>query len=210
MSEVLDEERREAFLQALQSLQDEQNEQSNRELEAQREQEEQLQKDLDEARRRRIENEEREKERHRQEQESRSSKKASSELDYGIETSYPNGSTNGSPKARLAKASLKSSRTGASTSHASRPSIPGKKVIVTPGMMQRAGNIIANLRKLLENMSTSFKTNPMVMLRLLAFAVALLLALSRQDVKNKLKQIMSKGWNKVRATAGMGVKVSYI
>jgi len=59
-------------------------------------------------------------------------------------------------------------------------------------------------------MSTSFKTNPMVMLRLLAFAVALLLALSRQDVKNKLKQIMSKGWNKVRATAGMGVKVSYI
>jgi hypothetical protein len=76
--------------------------------------------------------------------------------------------------------------------------------------MKRAGAIIANLRKLLDAMAAHLKANPMVLLRTLAFIVALLLVLSRRDIKERLKSIMAKGWGKVRATAGMGVKVSYI
>jgi hypothetical protein len=209
ISEVLDEERREAFLQALQSLQDEQEEVADREREEQRRQDEQLQKDLEEARRRRAENEERE--RQRQERDRAMSERASSEVDYGIDSTRPNGSANGSTKARSVKGGSKPSRSSvAKVSHASRPSVGGKKTAAPPGVLKRAGAIISNLRKLLEDMASSFKGNPMVLMRTLAFIVALLLLLSRRDVKERIKRTMGRSWDKLRATAGMGTKISYI
>ncbi|CRK33089.1 hypothetical protein BN1708_019175, partial [Verticillium longisporum] len=81
VSSVLDEERREAFLQALQSLQEEQLEAERRELEAQREEEEQLRRDIEEAKRLRAENEERERRRLEDER----ARREGSEVDYGIE-----------------------------------------------------------------------------------------------------------------------------
>lgn len=211
ISEVLDEERREAFLQALQSLQEEQNEVAKQEREAQRRQDEQLQKDIEEARRRRAEEEERE--RALQDQESRSNKTASTEGDYGIERSHPrpNGSAAGSAKARSIKGVSKTSRgNGGTFSHISRPSLSDKKVATVPSMMKRAGDVIANLRRLFENMAISFNGNPIILMRILAFVVALLLLLSRRDIKDRVRRIMGSGWDKIRATAGMGVKVSYI
>jgi hypothetical protein len=208
MSEVLDEERREAFLQALQSLQDEQKEVEKREREVQRREEEQLQRDIEEARRKRAENEEREKQ--QLEQDRMSNKKATSEVDYGIERTHPNGSANGSTKAHSAKGGSKPRRSNAaSVSHPSRPSVSGKK-IVPLSLVQRAGLFVANLRKLLDVMASSLKGNPMYLLRILAFIIALLLILGRRDVKERVKRIMGASWDKVRATAGMGVKVSYI
>lgn len=209
---MLDEERREAFLQALQSLQDEQTEHDNREAEAQQRQQEQLQRDLEESKQRRIEEEERE--RQRVEERRRSPKRAPSEVDYGIDDSYHNESTGGSAKARSTRGgsakgtTSKSSRNGATASHASKPVASNKKVSAqaAPGVIQRAGTIITNLRKLLDSMAASFKTNPMVLLRLLAFMVAIIVAFSRRDVKDRVRRM----WDKVRATAGMGVKVSYI
>lgn len=65
---------------------------------------------------------------------------------------------------------------------------------------------MANLYKLLESMGLSFKHNPMLLLRTLAFVVALVTILGRRDVKQRIKRV----WDKVRATVGMGVKVSYI
>jgi hypothetical protein len=211
ISEVLDDERREAFLQALQSLQDEQNEVARREREVQKREEEQLQRDIEDARRRRVENEERERQL-QQELERGSTKTASSEVDYGIENSPPyTGSANSSTKARSAKGSSKPSRSnGATVSHASRPSVSNTKPAPPASFIKRAGAIIANLRKLLETMAESFKGNPMILLRLLAFIVAILLVLSRRDIKARIKKIMGNGWGKVKATAGMGVKVSYI
>lgn len=213
ISEVLDEERREAFLQALQSLQDEQNEVQNREKEEQKRQDEELQRELEEARKRRVENEEREREKQRQERERPAlSERASSEVDYGIESSHPNGSMNGSTKARSIKGS--SSVKGGSSSkpirskvsHVSRPSIGGKKAVASPSLVKRAGAIITNLKTLLENMARSFGGNPMILLRTLAFVVAFLLLFSRRDVKERVRQ----AWDKLKKTAGMGVKVSYI
>jgi hypothetical protein len=59
-------------------------------------------------------------------------------------------------------------------------------------------------------MAESFRGNPMILLRTLAFIVALLLVLTRRDVKARVKKIIGNGWDKIRATAGMAVKVSYI
>ncbi len=208
ISEVLDEERREAFLQALQSLKEEQTAADNQEREERRRQEEQLQKDLEEAKQKRLDNEQRE--RRRLEEERDSSKKASSEVDYGIESSNPNGSVNGSAKARSAKGISKPSRNGGKFSHAQRPSGSGSKAVAPPNLLRRTKIIMANLQKLLESLADSFKTNPLILLRMLAFILALVLALSRKNIRDRVNRVLRDAWNKVRATAGMGVKVSYI
>ena len=50
----------------------------------------------------------------------------------------------------------------------------------------------------------------MFLMQLLAFIVGLLIVISRRDVKERIRRLMALGWGKVRQTAGMGVKVSYI
>ncbi|KAI9733764.1 MAG: hypothetical protein M1818_007178 [Claussenomyces sp. TS43310] len=203
-SEILDEERRDAFLQALQSLQDDQYEREAQEQEAQRQQEDQLQKDLDEARQRRLEEEERE--RQRQEQLHTPSKRPSSEVDYGIESTNPSLSAKGSSKARSARGVSKSTRSRGSVSNAAQPSVSDSKAVVAPTMVKKARAIIANIMKLMESMAESFRMKPMILLRVLAFIVALTLALGRKDIKDRLRRILDGGWKKLRATAGMGVK----
>lgn len=195
MSEVLDDERREAFLQALQSLQEEQAAVAHREREAQRQHEEQLERDLDEARRRRIENEEVERRRH--EVERRPGQREGSEVDYGIE----------SPK----RSSVKGSRSSRASALSPRQTPNSNSRVVTPPTYaKRAAAIITNLRKVLANMANSFQSNPVVLLQTLAFVIGLLLVLSRKDVKERVKRVLGNSWDKVKATAGMGVKVSYI
>jgi hypothetical protein len=210
ISSVLDEERREAFLQALQSLQEEQHEHERREKEERRYQEEQLKKDIEDARRRRVEAEEKEK-RQKEEEEARRRDRRSggSEIDYGVEDSPPRPGS--SHKARSAKGgSVKGSRSIPSSSPTARSSAPAKNVKVPPTLIARAGNVVANLRKLVEGMAGGFQTRPMLLMQIVAFLVGILVLLSRRDVKERVKSILGKGWGKVRATAGMGVKVSYI
>lgn len=203
---MLDEERREAFLQALQSLQEEQMESERREKEERRYQEEQLKRDVEEATRRRIESEERE----RREEEVRNKRsEKGSEIDYGVEDSPPRP---GSSKSRssVKGGSAKGGRSLPSSSPTARSSVPAKNVKVPPSLLTRAGNVVMNVRKLVESMAGSFKTRPMLLMQMLAFIVGILVLLSRRDVKERVKSILGKGWGKVRQTAGMGVKVSYI
>lgn len=201
VSSVLDEERREAFLQALQSLQDEQKEHELREKEEQRYQDEQLKRDIEDAKRKRMEHEERE----RLEREKRERDRGGSEVDYGVEetpvprpgSSKSRGSANGRPITKKSN-----------TSPTARSATPAKKA--PPTLITRAGNVISNIRKLFENMAVNFQTRPLFLLQMLAFIIGLVAVLSRRDVKERLKRILGNGWLKVRKTAGMGVKVSYI
>jgi hypothetical protein len=207
---VLDEERREAFLQALQSLQDEQNEVEKREREERRYQEEVLKKEIEEGRRRR-EAEEKERERRRVEEERHKGKgRASSETDYGVEDALPSGASNKARSVKAGSAKGDNDRRKHVTSPTARPSVPGVRKAQSPTLMTRAGYVIANLRKLVDQMAESFKTNPMVLLRTLAFIVGILAVMARRDVRERIKRITGQGWQKVRQTAGMGVKVSYI
>lgn len=176
---------------ALQSLEDEKEYTKQREVELQAEREKELQRDLEEAKRLREENEERE----RLRIEEARSERAKSEVDYGVEEA----------KARPKVVGKKKTKAGPTKSSISKK---GNKAVTPPpkGMVHRAGIIINNLRMLITNMSGSFKTNPLILIKMLAFVVGLLLIMGNQRVKNRLRGMM----NKVRATAGMGVKVSYI
>lgn len=194
-SEVLDDERREAFLNALQSLEDEKEYTKQREIELQEERERELQRELEEAKRLREENEERE----RLRIEEARSERARSEVDYGVEAS------GSKARPKLQKKKNSKSKHGLTNSSISKKS--GKAIEKKQGgMIHRAGIIITNLKMMITQMSGSLKTNPLFLIRMLAFVVGLLLVMGNQRVKNRLRGMMDK----VRATAGMGVKVSYI
>jgi hypothetical protein len=205
ISPVLDEERREAFLQALQSLREEQYEAERREREERRYQEEQVRKEIEDARRRRAENEERERKREEEERLKRDRKTAGSEIDYGVEDTPPR------PGSSRSRSSAKASSIKGSSSFSKKPpASTARPIKVPPTLLTRAGNVITNVRRLLEGLAGNFETRPMFLLQMLAFIVGFLIVLSRRDVKERVKRVMGNVWTKVRQTAGMGVKVSYI
>jgi hypothetical protein len=202
-SDVLDEERREAFLLALQSLQQEQQLEDQRKEEAIQRREEDLRREAEEARRLRAENEERERRRIREER----VRREGSEVDYGIEeTPSIAGSSNGRPAQKpssLSRQSVGGPATSAKTQPRGKPAAP-------PSLTSRAGRILFNIRALLEQMSRSLQSNPTTLLRLLAFVIGILVMLGQKKTRERIAGIAGSGWAKLRATAGMGVKVSYI
>ncbi|KAI1384633.1 uncharacterized protein F4822DRAFT_415757 [Hypoxylon trugodes] len=198
VSAVLDEERRDAFLQALQSLQEEQQQSERKEREEQQKQEEQLQKDIEEARRLRAENEARERRRLDEER----AKREGSEVDYGIEQ------TRSTPAPRSKPRSVSS---GSALSRPPKsPVSKGKKATAPSSLTARAAMILANLRNVIEQMGATFKANPMLLMRLVAFVISILVMFGRRSIRERVQRILGTGWNKVKSTAGMGVKVSYI
>jgi hypothetical protein len=200
ISEVLDEERREAFLQALQSLQDEQQEVERREREERRYQEDLLRKEVEEQRRKR-EQEERERE--------EGKRKEGSETDYGVEdTPSVSSSRARSTKAPSANGAPTSSSKPKSSPTTRKPQPPAaaRKRTPDPNLLTRAVNVVGNLRKMMENLAGALGQNPMVILRLLTFIIALVVMFGRRDVRETVRRM----WDKVKRTAGMGVKVSYI
>ncbi|ROT40496.1 hypothetical protein SODALDRAFT_330220 [Sodiomyces alkalinus F11] len=203
MSSILDDERREAFLQALQSLQDDQEKAERREAEARREEEERQRREIEEARRLRAKNEERERKRLEEQRALRDG----SEVDYGVEkTPSIAGSSKGS----------KTNRPNPGT--APGPPAPkgglarprGKTTTSVPTFGTRATMVMSRLAGLMEQLRASFRTNPLLLMRLLAFVLGLLLVLGQKNIRERAQRVIKTGWDKIKATAGMGVKVSYM
>ncbi|KAL4892323.1 peroxin 26 [Aspergillus ambiguus] len=203
LSEVLDDERKEVFLQTLDSLQEEKQQGELRAAALQRE------KDAE------MERQARDAERQREEEEAAAAAAAAeraaqqakharsnSEVDYGIERTRRNGTVKGrgktrsafSPPAGAAKNVKKSDKSEASSSSRARQT--------------RA--LGSALRTLFQYFSKTVAGSPLSFARTLLFLLGLLVALSRQDVRERLRRIAGNGWQKVKGTIGMGVKVSYI
>ncbi|EGX97216.1 peroxin 26 [Cordyceps militaris CM01] len=197
VSAVLDDERREAFLQALQSLQEEHQEKEREEREERQRQEDQLRRDIAEARRLREAGEERERRRLEDEQQAR---KATSETDYGVESS-----PSSSPSPRRA-----APRPSSSGSISSRPGAGRSGPGQTPTLTARASAVFTRLKTALEQIAQTLNSNPVIVLRLLGFLVSLLVMLGHKGLRQRLQRMLGASWAKVAATAGMGTKVSYI
>lgn len=209
-SSVLDEERREAFLQALQSLQEDQQETERKEREEQERQDEKLRRDLEEARRQRAVNEEREKRRLEEER----ARREGSEIDYGVDTRSTGGSSSGKaqrnrvPPGGAAKVP-RPARQG--TSSGGGGTSPNKnKAVVPTSFGARAAVMFSNVRTMIDRMSVTLQTNPMLLMRFLAFIITLIMMFGKKSMRERIARVMATSWNKVKATAGMGVKVSYI
>lgn len=213
LSSVLDEERRDAFLQALQSLKEEQQEAERLEREEKERQDEQLRNDLEMARKLRAENEERERKRLEEER----SRREGSEVDYGIDQSpaanqnITNGSANGNSSGKP-----RPTRKSSSISKKAGPSSPKDKatnsraITSTPTLTARVTMLMSYLSRVMEQLGVHFRTNPVALLKLVAYIAMFATMLGNRKFRERVQRVIGTGWNKVRATAGMGVKVSYI
>ncbi|KAF2215245.1 hypothetical protein CERZMDRAFT_65569 [Cercospora zeae-maydis SCOH1-5] len=201
MNDMLDEERREAFLHALATLKEEKDgtAQRERELEELRERELEEQRAAQEAQRK--ENERREEERKRAAELERSRANTSN----ASSSSRP---TNGHTKHGPAAASGPRSASHATSKPPSKP--PKKTRAPPPNLYARASSVFTNLQQMVWEASRGMTGNSMALFRLLVFLVAFLLVMARRDLRMKLKRALDDGWVKVKQTIGMGTKVSYI
>ena len=195
MSDMLDEERKDAFMHALQNLQEEKDgtAQRERELKEQREREmEQQKREEDEARRA---------EEARQDDERRKAAEVEKQQRAGASRA-PNGNTS-APTRPTHKPT---------PSQSSRPSKPQKKPPPSPPptFYRRASSMLANLQLMARQASRNMNISSMLTLRFVMFLVAFLLIVARRDLRIKLRRAIDDGWTKVKSTVGMGVKVSYI
>ncbi len=145
-------------------------------------------------------------------------RRTSSEVDYGIEQKRPNGSstsglktskaptTSGSaPVSSAARTQFPSPAEGSRNRNVRRS--PQKQ---SPALFQQVGNLFRILQKVVYNMATSVGADSKFLLKMLLSLLAIIMALSRRDVRDRAKRILNDGWGKIRNTVGMGVKVSYI
>ncbi|KYK60006.1 peroxin 26 [Drechmeria coniospora] len=198
LSSVLDDERREAFLQALQSLQDEQREQERLAQEERERQESQLRRELEAARRQRAENEERDRKRLEEER----VRREGSEVDYGIEQTPSFAATANGDTPRHNKLQPRPARTSLSR--------PNGNAAAPQTFTAKASVILSRLRNLIDELAASLNGNPALVMRLLAFIIGLVLLFGHRGIRQRVQRMLAASWNKVKATAGMGTKVSYI
>lgn len=203
MSEVLDEERKEAFLQALTGLQEDSEATSRREQALAREREQQL-----EAQRKREEElkrqeEEREKERRRKEEEERK-RPPTKKPEAGRPSQLPGPTDHGR---RIASPPARPVQRGGRANNRS----PAKKSRAGPiTFVGRAAALVAALRMSLLGTARGMRRNPMAYIRSVLFLLAFLLAFAREDIRERVKAWLKDAWDRVKRTIGMGVKVSYI
>ena len=212
MSEVLDEERREAFLQALQNIQDEKDFDSKREEELQKQREQQL----EDARRRdetarKAQQAKAAQERSRR-QPSLEENQRLTEDDFGVDnrrigspkpaTRQPNGPATISRPPNVVRNA--SSKQGRSTGPQRNARPPPSRVL------GRFAFLLQSVQHGVRSMGQNARSNPMFLFRMLAFLVALLMALSRRDIRDRLTRARDASWRRLRQTVGMGVKVSYV
>lgn len=224
MSAVLDDDTREEFLHTLSTLEDEQRLASVREeeLQARAETEERQRLAVEEQRMKDAQMEKSSQgsaaARRRPSISSAGTKGAArteSERDYGIEDDYPVSPPTPPPHqppppnkqpgpGRLKNFSNRLSPYDRRNVRRRNPPPPPTSLV------ERGALLMQQLQLWVRRMAAEISRSPGVLLRTLLFLIALLAALARQDVRLRLGRIVGSGWEKVKGTVGMGVKVSYI
>ena len=96
----------------------------------------------------------------------------------------------------------------------SRPSRPppnnSSKNVSSSNVLKRSMAVISVFHKVISNMTLHMSQNPMLLLRFVVFVMGLVIAFSRRGFRNRVSRATGAGWDKIRKTIGMGVKVSYI
>lgn len=198
MNDMLDDERREAFLHALQGLKAEKvgTAERERELQELRDREIEEQRAAEEAKRREDE---------RREEERKKAAAAEKARSYPPISAPSAGASNGHNNGKAAVNTQNASQP------ASKSTKPQKKSRPHPAnFYSRASSVLGNLQQTIMQAGRNMTGNSMAMMRFLMFLIAFILLLSRRDLRLKLKRTIEASWGKVKQTVGMGVKVSYV
>ncbi|KAJ5098048.1 hypothetical protein N7532_005049 [Penicillium argentinense] len=200
LSEVLDEERKELFLQTLEGLKEEKERGELRAAELQRQKDAELDRQRDDERR------QAEEAAAASQPKANGHKRNTSEVDYGIEKSSPRSASKG----KGSKSADKSPNGKSSARTALSSSSKNSKKQLKPEPRSQSRAVANAIRNLFKHIVQSVSGNPMSIVRTLLFLLGILMAMSRQDVRERVRRITGGAWQKVKGTVGMGVKVSYI
>ncbi|KGO65593.1 hypothetical protein PITC_019110 [Penicillium italicum] len=203
LSEILDEERKDLFLQTLESLKEEKERGEMRAVELQRAKDAELERQREDERR---EAEEAAAAAAAARPQVNGYKRNTSEVDYGIEKNR----SNGSPKGKGVRQSTDKLPNGKSRTSLSSGSKNVKKQDKAEPRGRPSRAVATGLRNIFRHIIRSVSGNPMSIVRTLLFVIGIVMAISRQGVRDRVRRITGGAWQKVKATAGMGVKVSYI
>lgn len=202
LSEVLDEERKEVFLQTLDGLKEEKEQGDLRATALQREKDAELERQMRQTERQNAEEATAE----RQEQNGHK-RNGSLEKKPSNRTSKGRG-TKSTDRQSGNKPGTSSGRTAFSPPSGSSKNVKKPEKPESRARQNRAvGNV---LRNLVQYVSRMISSNPLSLARLVLFVLGIVMALSRQDVRERIRRVTGAGWQKVKGTIGMGVKVSYI
>lgn len=198
-SDILDEEVREAFLQTLESLEEEKaGTKPLRELEPIQEPEKRAISALEDGASTDSASTVREKPLLNQAQ-------PNSERDYGIE---------GNPKQHVPPKATSTNKASVNISPPTHPQsgLPRFTPSTAPqrpkktGVFRSSSILLSNLQRLTLSLSRYMSQHPFAILRFLFFLVSLIAVLGRNDVKDRVRV----AWDKLKRTLGMGIKATYI
>lgn len=205
ISDVLDQEQREAFMQDLQILEDQKHLESDQEAVILQRQQEERELKLREKQRREAEESKAEEELVKTAPEPKRHKRTDSEKDYGIDETTITESTKKQP----GPSNLRSTRPPQANGRLS-PSARASRKVGKNSAYGRGVTLISSLQRLVLDMAQSISKNPIILPRTLFFLIALIVAVGRKGVRDRLNRITEKGWVKIKGTVGAGVKVSYL
>ncbi|KAI9678936.1 MAG: hypothetical protein M1829_001921 [Trizodia sp. TS-e1964] len=209
LSDVLDEETREVFLQSLQSLKDEKYKTAAEDAEIESSQTKgfhRMHRDESTETVRKIT--ETPSPLDTRQKPNLHARVSSSETDYGIESQHlSDTATEQRPEQTPIKRPPNPSQPRQKLSPATKA---GKRQAAPAGFVTQASSIMASMHNYIAAVARSLKTNPLMLLRTLLFIVGLLMALSRKEIRDRIRRITAAGWDKMKGTVGMGVKVSYL
>ncbi|KAI9665122.1 MAG: hypothetical protein M1831_002132 [Alyxoria varia] len=215
MNEVLNEERKEAFIQALQSVQDEREFNSKKEAELQRQREQQVEdtRNRDHGT--------------QKAQQARSKPQAVNHEEPFVSKAESEKWTKDNLKSEVPKKQITKPSTNAHAVSKTFPQTgPAKRSAgANPDQGQSNRNgarrpparlskrfalLFGVVQKGIMSMAQSLRAHPLKLIRMLALLIAFLMALSRRDLRDRLLEAQNKSWTKLKQTVGMGTKVSYI
>lgn len=186
MSEVLDDERKEAFLQVLYGLKEEQENAAKGEEELrvrQREEAEDRRRQEEEAEHRRLDEE------RRREDTRRRPQRPPDVENNGVKNRSPVG-------------------TAGRTERQPKKEVSRRKQPET--LYSRAAATFMALQSAVMQAAQGLANNPMALLRTMLFLLAFALAFGRREIRERVRRLLERAWEKIKGTVGMGVKVSYI
>jgi hypothetical protein len=207
----LDEERKEAFLAALEGLKEEREGLKRREVELQEQRDREAQEELrrrEQVEQKRIEEAERERQRHEQQQKETAAKTASNTA-----IAAASSSSNSEPRTSALSNNSNSNSNSNTTSNGHARGQPSRSARKTSSNSQQPAANATTLLTRLTSLAHHLRHNigpSLLNARLLMFFFAFLLLASRRDIRVRLRRALGEGWAKVRRTVGMGVKVSYV
>lgn len=200
----LDEERKEAFLSALDGLKEEKEGLKRREVELQEQREREVQEEKmkrEQEEKRRVEEAERERQKQEQQQQQQKANAAKLASNNASSSSTNGPSNNGNTS--------NTNNNANSNNRVPQPSRSARKTPSSPSSQQQPTTLLTRLTALAHHLRHNLGPS-LLNARLLMFLFAFLLLAARRDVRVKLRRALADSWDKVRRTVGMGVKVSYV